>query len=120
MIKKYLRKDSFLSACKKNSHSATWKAILEARTVLHKGIRWIVGNGQSIHFWIDNWVFPFPLLGLIPIFMQNNINLNVKVAYFIQNQVWQHDKLLQEVDEDILERILATPLPLSPIQDELI
>ncbi|KAI5323746.1 hypothetical protein L3X38_032818 [Prunus dulcis] len=120
MTKKYLRKDCFLSVRKKTSHSLTWKAILEAHTSLHKGLRWIVGNGQSILFWTANWVFPFPLLDLIPMFLRNNINLNAKVANIIQNQVWQRDKLLQEVDEDILERILAIPLPLSPQLDELI
>ncbi|VVA28953.1 PREDICTED: ribonuclease [Prunus dulcis] len=120
MAKKYIRKDGFLAATKKTSHSAAWKAILDARTVLHKGLRWIVGNGQSIFFWTENWVFPFPILDLIPDSMRNNLNLNAKVANFIQNQTWQRDRLLQEVDEDILEEILIIPLHLSPLQDALI
>lgn len=87
--------------------------------MLHKG-RWIVGNGQSIPFWTANWVFPFPLLDLIPVFLRNNLNLNVKVLDFIQNQVWQRDNLIQVIDEDIVEKILIIPLPLSALQDELI
>ncbi|CAL9004209.1 unnamed protein product, partial [Prunus brigantina] len=68
------------------AHSAAWKAILDVRSVLHRGIRWIVGNGQSIPFWTANWVFPFPSLDLIPVFLINNLNLNAKVSNFIQNQ----------------------------------
>ncbi|KAI5338505.1 hypothetical protein L3X38_017776 [Prunus dulcis] len=50
IVKKYLKKESFLVVAKKTSHSSTWKAILEARSVLHRGMRWIVGNSQSIPF----------------------------------------------------------------------
>ncbi|CAL9002650.1 unnamed protein product, partial [Prunus brigantina] len=66
VAKKYLKKDGFLEVAKKTAHSSAWKAILDAHSVLHKGIRWMVGNGQSIHFWTANLVFPFPLLDLIP------------------------------------------------------
>ncbi|BBH02819.1 zinc ion-binding protein, partial [Prunus dulcis] len=36
MLKKYLKNEGFLVTAKKTSHSSTWKAILEARSVLHK------------------------------------------------------------------------------------
>lgn len=102
------------------SQSLSWKAILDAFSILLKGCRWIVGNGHSIPFWTANWVFPFPLLDLIPVFLKNNLNLNAKVADFIQNQVWQSNKLLQVIDEDILEQILSISLPLSLMQDKLV
>ncbi|CAL9009810.1 unnamed protein product, partial [Prunus brigantina] len=44
MVKKYLKKEGFMVTTKKSAHFATWKAILEAHSVLHKGIRWIVGT----------------------------------------------------------------------------
>ncbi|CAL2254759.1 unnamed protein product [Prunus armeniaca] len=105
---------------KRDSQSFSWKAILDAPSVLLKGCRWIVGNGQSIPFWTANWVFPFPLLDLIPEFLRHNLNLNARVANFIQNQAWQRDKLLQVIDEDILDQILSIPLPLSPLHDKLV
>ncbi|KAI5334704.1 hypothetical protein L3X38_024837 [Prunus dulcis] len=120
MLKKYLKNEGFLVTAKKTSHSSTWKAILEARFVLHKGIRWIVGNGQSIPFWTANWVFPFPLLDLIHVFLRNNLNLNAKVSDFIQNQAWNYDKLSQVIDDDVIEKILTIPLPFYPLQDKLI
>lgn len=120
MVKKYLKNEGFLVTAKKTSHSSTWKAILEARSVLHKGIRWIVGNGQSIPFWTANWVFPFPLLDLIHVFLRNNLNLNAKVSDFIQNQTWNYDKLSQVIDDDVIEKILTIPLPLSPLPNKLI
>lgn len=115
MTKKYSKSDYFLFGRKKTSQSLSWKAILDARSVLLKGCRWIVGNGQSIPFWTANWVFPFPLLDLIP-----DLNLNARVADFIQNQAWQRDKLLLVIDEDILDQILSIPLPLSPLHDKLV
>ncbi|CAL9022782.1 unnamed protein product, partial [Prunus brigantina] len=34
--KKYLKKEGFLEVAKKTAHSSAWKAILDARSVLHK------------------------------------------------------------------------------------
>lgn len=39
-----------------------WKKLLAHRTVFVQGLRWTIGNGQSIKFWSDNWVFQFPLI----------------------------------------------------------
>ncbi|CAL8151811.1 unnamed protein product [Prunus armeniaca] len=119
MTKKYSKRDYFLFGRKKTSQSLSWKAILDAPSVLLKGCRWIVGNGQSIPFWTTNWVFPFPLLDLIPEFLRHNLNLNARVANFIQNHAWQRDKLLQVIDEDILDQILSIPLPLSALHDKM-
>ncbi|KAL6183086.1 hypothetical protein ACLB2K_044497 [Fragaria x ananassa] len=42
--KKYLRKVSFFEAKKKQTGSLAWKGILDARNLILKGMRWIVGN----------------------------------------------------------------------------
>ncbi|XP_057248962.1 uncharacterized protein LOC130590506 [Beta vulgaris subsp. vulgaris] len=31
------------------------------RTPFKQGLRWMVGNGESISFWNDNWVFNYPI-----------------------------------------------------------
>lgn len=72
---KYLQKENFLALKKKSSRSSAWQAILDARSVLNVGIRWIVGNGKSIPFWTAHWVFPFPLLDLIPMTQRSSLNL---------------------------------------------
>ena len=36
--------------------SKFWKGILSSRSLLREGVRWMVGNGQKIRFWEDNWL----------------------------------------------------------------
>ncbi|KAI5312444.1 hypothetical protein L3X38_041617 [Prunus dulcis] len=57
---KYLRYEMFFSIQKESNHSVAWKSILDARQVLCKGLRWVVGNGGSIPFWTSHWVLSFP------------------------------------------------------------
>ncbi|KAI5338965.1 hypothetical protein L3X38_018237 [Prunus dulcis] len=117
---KYLQKENFLALKKKSSHSSAWQAILDARSVLNLGIRWIVGNGKSIPFWTAHWVFPFPLLDLIPSTQRSSLNLQLVVADFLTDQCWNIVKLKDVVDDDILDKIISIPLPLAPLEDQLI
>lgn len=36
--------------------SYTWQSILEGRSVLEKGLIWIVGDGQQVHAWTEPWI----------------------------------------------------------------
>ena len=54
MRRKYLRKDSFFQARKKQNNSTAWNGILDARELVIKGMRWILGNGKNILFWTFN------------------------------------------------------------------
>ncbi|KAH0989499.1 hypothetical protein GBA52_000982 [Prunus armeniaca] len=84
------------------------------------GIRWIVGNGKSIPFWTAHWVFPFPLIDLIPMTQRSSLNLNLVVSEFLTDQQWDISKLQDVVDQDIIDKISVIPLPLSPLEDQLI
>lgn len=33
---------------------------------IRKGVRWLVGNGNKIDFWSDNWVCPYPISNFSP------------------------------------------------------
>lgn len=35
--------------------SSIWKAIRSSRSILHEGMRWKLGDGESIKFWEDRW-----------------------------------------------------------------
>lgn len=42
----------------KNGCSSTWRSILSGvREVMEPGISWVIGNGRSIKFWSDRWMF---------------------------------------------------------------
>ena len=53
---KYFPNTSFMEAKKSPVASFTWRSILSARDLLHKGLRKVVGNGQTVDIWEDPWV----------------------------------------------------------------
>lgn len=36
--------------------SKIWMNIMKSRGLLREGLRWVIGNGQNIIFWEDNWL----------------------------------------------------------------
>lgn len=38
-----------------------WKKLMSSRQTFKRGLRWIVNSGESISFWDDNWVYPYPI-----------------------------------------------------------
>lgn len=76
----YLKRFNFLDIHPKNGDSGAWKAIIKARPLLLKEMRWIVGNGKHINFWNYNY--------------QGNIDPTLTVADFIlPSNDWNIDKL---------------------------
>ncbi|KAL0409532.1 UNVERIFIED_CONTAM: putative ribonuclease H protein [Sesamum radiatum] len=53
---RYFPNNDFLHAKIGYTSSFTWRSILAARYVISKGIRWRVGDGQSIRVWNDPWL----------------------------------------------------------------
>lgn len=44
--------------------SHIWRAVRSAFPLIRDGIRWNLGNGKQILFWLDRWVEDHPLLTL--------------------------------------------------------
>uniref|UniRef100_A0A803KVQ0 Uncharacterized protein n=1 Tax=Chenopodium quinoa TaxID=63459 RepID=A0A803KVQ0_CHEQI len=57
---KYFPNSSFLDAAVSPAASYTWKSICNARWVLRKGVRKIIGSGASVDIWKDPWVPSLP------------------------------------------------------------
>lgn len=53
---KYFAESSFLEAQLGRRPSDVWRSIWTARTVVEKGSRWIIGNGESVQMWKDRWL----------------------------------------------------------------
>lgn len=53
--------NNFFSILKKQSNSLAWKGVLDAREVIMKGLRWIVGIDKDINFWTYNWALDLQL-----------------------------------------------------------
>jgi hypothetical protein len=52
---KYFPRCSFMKAKLGSNPSFIWRSMLAARYIIQQGVRWTVGNGQSIDIWNDDW-----------------------------------------------------------------
>ncbi|XP_048498218.1 uncharacterized protein LOC125496718 [Beta vulgaris subsp. vulgaris] len=88
---------------------------MNLRSAFRKGLRWIVGNGESISFWFDNWIFNNALVesSSIPIGSED-----LKVSHFIdQDGQWDVSLLRQFVPIEISNSIANYFLPSNECND---
>ena len=53
---KYFPTSDFSQAVLSNNPSFTWRSIMSAQPFINYGLRWRLGNGESIRIWGDKWV----------------------------------------------------------------
>lgn len=53
---RYFPNGSFCTATLGYRPSSTWQGLIEGWEVLNLGLCWVVGNGETIRVWKDNWV----------------------------------------------------------------
>ena len=53
---KYFAEGSFLDAQLGSKPSFAWRSIWAAKGVLIDGLRWSIGDGESVHIWNDKWL----------------------------------------------------------------
>ena len=56
LLNKYCREGNLLDCYAPNSASHGWRGILAGRDIIKKGMGWVVGNGDCISVWRDNWL----------------------------------------------------------------
>ncbi|GJS58593.1 reverse transcriptase [Tanacetum coccineum] len=95
-----------------------WNNLLHGRDLLLRGVRWQVGNRQSISFWTQKWVpfnedfFIHSPLGPFP--------NGGKVLYFIGNGAWNTRMLRKYVSVREAEIILGIPISQTGCPDKLV
>ena len=52
---KYFARSDFQQASLGANSSYAWQSIMAGQNIVKKGMRWQVGNGQSIRIWMDKW-----------------------------------------------------------------
>jgi len=83
MRAKYSLNEFFFEVDCAKSDSWTWKCILHNRHQFGKGIRWKVGDGTKIHFWLDNWCANENFVTLLNITDITQIDPSLMVSHFI-------------------------------------
>ena len=119
MTAKYLKHSNFLIVTPKPSDSPVWKSVLRSRSLLKKGLRWIVGTGENISFWWDNWVDNFNLIELLGRDSSLLSNPDCTVGNFItRDKNWDLPKLRIVLDNDlIIQKLLGIPIRIFEKQD---
>ena len=118
MRAKYGAPDSFFVTRPRAKDSWVWKCLLRIRPFFQQGIRWKVGNGQSINFWTDNWCAEENLVSLLRKDPASIPDLDIKVSAFITvEKKWDVAKLSQYVPSTIIQSIQSIPLPITTVAD---
>jgi len=120
MCAKYPVNENFFGVDPKQSESWAWKCILNNGHLFLKRIRWKVGSGTNINFWLDNCCANDSLASMLGITDFALIDTSLIVSHFITNDhEWDVPKLKGLVSEPFLQLILATPIPYNDITDSI-
>ncbi|KAK6130344.1 hypothetical protein DH2020_035901 [Rehmannia glutinosa] len=100
--------------------SYTWRSIIAAKEVLLQGVRWQVGNGNTIKVWKDPWI---PIDGCFYLFggEQSELNtLKVRDLLIPSSHEWNVDLIKRKFCTEEASIILGIPLPRHNREDQLV
>ncbi|CAJ2666292.1 unnamed protein product [Trifolium pratense] len=100
-------------------HSSIWHGIKLHFTDVLSNSRWLIGKGDTISFWKDNWLGS-SLVGLLNIPLHIHKSLTASVADMIVEGSWIIPSCIAELDTDVVECIHAVVTPKIPLQDRLV
>lgn len=108
---------SFFEYNPKANDSYIWKKILAQRDLMRKDIRWKIGNGQSINFWLDNWLGQTNLCSLLNI-NSKTVDMDLKLGQFItSDHCWNLTNLNQFLPRHVILKVQGIPLPTTDLSD---
>lgn len=56
LLNKYCRDKNLLDGYAPNSASHGWRRILAGRDIIRRGMGWMIGNGEYVQIWKENWL----------------------------------------------------------------
>ncbi|CAL8168851.1 unnamed protein product [Prunus armeniaca] len=115
---KYLKGHSILddSVIFRQDCSSTWRGVLHGAALLRKGMLWRIGDGGTVKFWKDNWVFDAPL-------NQNDSGVHIcdpdsVISSFYRDGWWDMEKLRAALPDELVQRVISCPVGFnSGLQD---
>ncbi|KAF7830690.1 putative glycerophosphodiester phosphodiesterase, protein kinase RLK-Pelle-LRK10L-2 family [Senna tora] len=96
---------------KRRKGSCVWKGICKVWERVEQGLKWNLGDGNTVRFWKDRWVPDCPILEEVDVTQLELRNFKEVVSDYITDDHWDVAKLRRWFGEDIVRRILALPTP---------
>lgn len=103
----YSKYGSNAFSCKSNA-SHLWRGIWSTAAILDEGVCWRVGNGKSIHFWLDTWLTDSPLASIVPEIPEEH--LSPKVIDYWNGNDWHWFDLQPVLPREFLNLLRAQVL----------
>ena len=100
---KYFPNSSFLDVNIGHNVSYVWRSIVWGRELLKEGLRWRIGDGESVQVFKDPWI-PRPTL-FRPISRSSSDTANLKVSDLMSPFGWDKEKLesiLLPIDQEMV------------------
>ena len=117
---KYFPGCDFVEANMGNQPSYAWRTIMAAQSLVRRGMRWQVGNGERIHIWRDRWV-PCPsTYKIITPEKQLPQGQWVKNLLKRDSNEWDVPLVRQTFLSQDADAILSIPLSASGAQDRMV
>jgi hypothetical protein len=113
---KYLRHGKPVNTYVKSS---IWYGIKHHVSTVKANTIWLIGSGQSVFFWTDNWLGT-PLVYTLNVQHADPKFLTTKVAKFINHGRWRIPKSILELDHTLGPQINKIILPKEALDDRLI
>ena len=121
MQDKYLCKTSLLNYTSKGTQSPIWRNVLRCRQLLRQGIRWKLGKGDKILFWLDDWLKNRTLLEILGLHVDAVSHPYAKVNKFITpHKRWDLYKLNHVIhNSTIIQQIRGIDIAFFNMEDSV-
>ena len=99
--------------------SSIWSSVKVEFKITEENCTWIIGNGESINFWLDTW-YKEPLVSILNIPKHLHANLTDKVSDFMLHSQWNIPTTVLEVFPTLSHFVQQTTLPSVSKDDNLV
>ena len=117
---KYFLDEDFIHAKKGHHLSFAWRSIWADQSLISDGVKWQVGNGESISIWKDKWTTNPSTFRIVS--PQRLLPMEVKVSALIdaENGEWKANMIRDLFMEHEADSILSIPLSTVLPADKLV
>jgi hypothetical protein len=111
---KYRTKKPNIFCCPDVGVSPFWKGVIWAMQAAHMGVRWVVGNGEKVRFWEDQWLGNTSLAILFwPLYV-----INEQHGKSIKD-IWNGEELQLSFRRNVSERLMLMWDELRSVGDSI-